>query len=129
LDSVEVYKVFDAFKKPDEEQNNAEQNTAEPIENLEVKPGEESKNEEVKVQSFETKETDMLSMLEALGGEERTLIAEKSQLLTMEETLRQRIKDEIEVKRHRIENLKYEIPELRQRCEALAKALDIPVHK
>jgi hypothetical protein len=68
-------------------------------------------------------------MLEALGGEERTLIAEKSQLLTMEETLRQRIKDEIEVKRHRIENLKYEIPELRQRCEALAKALDIPIQR
>ena len=121
--------MFEVFKKPDEEQNNGEQNTAEPIENVEVKPEGECKNEEVKVKPFETKETDMLSMLEALGGEEQTLIAEKSQLLTMEETLRQRIKDEIEVKRHRIENLKYEIPELRQRCEALAKALDIPVHK
>jgi hypothetical protein len=121
--------MFDAFKKPDEEQNNGEQNTAEPIQNLEAKPEEESKNEEAKTQPFENKETDMLSMLEVLGGEERTLIAEKSQLLTMEETLRQRIKDEIEVKRHRIENLKYEIPELRQRCEALAKALDIPIQK
>ena len=121
--------MFDVFKKPDEEQNNGEQNTAEPIENLEANP-EESKNEEVKTQNpLENKETDMLSMLEALGGEERTLIAEKSQLLNMEETLRQRIRDEIEVKRHRIENLKYEIPELKQRCEALAKALDIPIQK
>jgi predicted RNase H-like nuclease (RuvC/YqgF family) len=126
--------VFDAFKKPNEEQNNGEQNTAEPIENLEANP-EVSKNEEVKTQTpvvqppFESKETDMLSMLEALGGEERTLIAEKSQLLNMEETLRQRIKDEIEIKRHRIENLKYEIPELRQRCEALAKVLDIPIQR
>ena len=126
--------MFDVFKKPGEEQNNGEQNTAEPIENLEAKPEEESKNEvatqkPVAQKPFENKETDMLSMLEALGGEERTLIAEKSQLLNMEETLRQRIRDEIEVKRYRIENLKYEIPELKQRCEALAKALDIPIQK
>jgi predicted RNase H-like nuclease (RuvC/YqgF family) len=121
--------VFDVFKKPGEEQNNGEHNTAEPIENLE-ETCEESKNEEVKAQKpFENTEADMLSMLESLGGEERILIAEKSQLLTMEETLRQRIRDEIEVKRHRIENLKYEIPELKQRCEALAKALDIPIQK
>jgi len=112
--------VFDIFKKPDEEQNNVEQEATEPIENLEETGAQEP---------FESTEADMLSMLEALGGEERTLIAEKSQLLNMEETLRQKIRDEIEVKRHKIENLKYEIPELKQRCEALAKALDIPVQK
>ena len=131
--------MFDVFKKPDEEQNNGEQNTAEPIENLEANP-EEGKNEDAPTQTaaaqepviqqpFEDKEADMLSMLEALGGEERTLIAEKSQLLNMEETLRQRLREEIEIKRHRIENLKYEIPELKQRCEALAKVLEIPVQK
>ena len=106
-----------------------EDNTEVPIENLEVIPEEENSEEGATEKLFENKEADMLSMLEALGGEERTLIAEKSQLLNMEETLKQRIIEEIEIKRHRIENLKYEIPELKQRCEALAKALDIPVQK
>ena len=125
--------MFDVFKKPNEEQNNGEQNASEPIENLEQPYTEEIPSQEASTQRtqepFENKESDKLSLLESLGGEERTLVAEKSQLVTMEENLRQKIIDEIEVKRHRIENLKYEIPELRQRCEALAKALDIPVQK
>ena len=49
--------------------------------------------------------------------------------MDMEETLKQRIKDEIEIKKHKIETLKYEIPELKQRCKALAKILDVPVQK
>jgi predicted RNase H-like nuclease (RuvC/YqgF family) len=98
--------VFEMFKKP-EEHNNGEL-TVEPCENT---------------------EKDYLSKLEALDGEERALLAEKAQLLNMEETLKQRIRDEIEAKKHRIENLKNEIPELKQRCEALAKVLDIPVQK
>ena len=110
--------MFDIFKKLDDEQNNGEQNIAEQCENL------EENREEMKTQEpFEKTEADVL------GGEERLLLAEKSQLMSMEETLKQRISDEIEVKRHRIENLRYEIPELKQRCEALAKALDIPVQK
>jgi len=125
--------MFDKFKKPDEEQNNGEQNATEPIANLEQPCIEEKPRQETSAPStqepFETAESDMLSLLESLGGEERTLVAEKSQLVTMEENLRQKIIDEIEVKRHRIENLKYEIPELKQRCEALAKALDIPIQK
>ncbi|MBN1358074.1 hypothetical protein JW988_04820 [Candidatus Bathyarchaeota archaeon] len=125
--------MFDVFKKPNEGQNNGEQNASEPIENLEQpyteeKPSQEANKQRIQ-EPFENKESDMLSLLESLGGEERTLVAEKSQLVTMEENLRQKIIDEIEVKRHRIENLKYEIPELRQRCEALAKALDIPIQK
>ena len=122
--------MFDIFKKLDEEQNNGEQNTAEPDQNSEENHNEEHQTEEVHAQEpFKNIEADVLSMLEALGGEERMLLAEKSQLLNMEETLKQRIIEEIEIKRHRIENLKYEIPELKQRCEALAKALDIPVQK
>jgi len=117
--------VFDIFKKLEEEQN-----TAEPEQNPEENCKEEKQSAEPTTQEpFEKTEADVLSTLEALGGEERTLIAEKSQLLNMEETLKQRIIEEIEIKRHRIENLKYEIPELKQRCEALAKALDIPVQK
>jgi predicted RNase H-like nuclease (RuvC/YqgF family) len=77
----------------------------------------------------ENREENLLSVLEALGGEEQSLLQEKSQLAAMEEVLRQKIRDEIEAKKHRIEDLKNEIPELKQRCEALAKALDIPVQK
>lgn len=124
--------MFDMFEKPDEEQDNVEQMT-EPSEVSEISEEtvkEETQSVEVKIQEpFESKEADLLATLEALGGEEKTLIAEKSQLLDMEETLRQKMIDEIEVKRRRIENLKYEIPELKQRCEALAKVLDIPVKK
>jgi predicted RNase H-like nuclease (RuvC/YqgF family) len=110
-------------EKPDEEQK-----TAEPCEQQEN--GEEkNQSQETKTQPFGNIDENILSTLKALGGEERTLLAEKSQLVNMEETLKQKILDEIEIKRHRIENLKYEIPELKQRCEALAKALDIPVQK
>ena len=117
--------MFDGFKKPDEEQN-----TAEPCENPEENSEEGNQSEEVTTQELvETIDADVLATLKALGGEEQALLAEKSQLLNMEETLKQRIRDEIEIKRHQIENLKYEIPELKQRCEALAKALEIPVQK
>ena len=75
------------------------------------------------------KDETILSTLEALEGEEQSLLVEKSQLLDMEETLKQKIKDEIEIKKHKIENLKYAIPELKQRCEALAKIITIPVQK
>ena len=121
--------MFDMFKKPDEEHNNGELNTAEPCENIEENY-KENQSEELNTQKpCENTERDYLSTLEALEGEEQALLAEKSQLLNMEEKLRQKIRDEIEVKKHRIENLKNEIPELRQRCEALAKVLGIPVQK
>ena len=66
-------------------------------------------------------------MLEELGGEEQVLLAERAQLVNTEETLRQKVREEINIRRSKIENLKHEIPELKQRCEALAKALDMPV--
>ena len=100
--------MFEMFKKQGEEHSNEELNTAEPCENT---------------------ERTYLSVLEALDGEEKSLLAEKSQLLNIEETLRQKIRYGIEAKKRRIENLKNEIPELKQRCEALAKVLDIPVQK
>jgi len=93
------------------------------------KKPEEHNNGELTVEPCENTEKDYLSKLEALDGEERALLAEKAQLLNMEETLKQKIRDEIEAKKHRIENLKNEIPELKQRCEALAKVLDIPIQK
>jgi predicted RNase H-like nuclease (RuvC/YqgF family) len=122
--------MIEILKNSDEEPNNEEQNTAKPCEKTEEKPKEENKNEENSTQViFESTEENILSKLEALGGEEQKLLAEKTQLLNMEETLKQKIQAEIEIKKHRIENLKYEIPELKQRCEALAKVLNIPVQK
>jgi predicted RNase H-like nuclease (RuvC/YqgF family) len=122
---LRCYKVVEIFKKPDDAQNPAEQ-----CENLEEIPKEENINEETNTQvTVENPDENILSTLETLGEEERDLLAEKSQLQSMEETLKQKLLDEIEVKRHRIENLKYEIPELKQRCEALAKVLNIPVQK
>jgi hypothetical protein len=133
--------VFDIFKKLDEDQNNGELNPEEPCENIEEKItveektteeniAEENAKEELNIQEpYQSEEEKILSMLEALGGEEQALLAEKSQLVNMEETLRHRVREEIEIKRHRIENLKHEIPELKQRCEVLAKALDIPVQR
>ena len=120
--------MFDVFKKQDEEQNNMEQESKETNENLTVEEETQTKKTDIQ-EPFEHAEAELLATLEELGGEERVLIAEKTQLLDMEETLRQKILDEINVKRHSIENLKYEIPELKERCENLAKALDIPVQK
>lgn len=100
--------MFEVFKKPDEEQQNGELTNAEPCEN---------------------REENLLSVLEALGVEERALLEEKTQLVSMEEQLQLKLREEVEAKRHRIENLNSEIPELKQRCEALAKALDIQVQK
>ena len=117
--------MFDMFKKIDDEQNDGEQNSPEQCLTLEENHEETNQNEELKPQEpIEKTETDVLATLKALGAEELLLLAEKLQLVNMEETLKQRITDKIEIKSH-----KYEIPELKQRCEALAKALDIPVQK
>jgi len=122
--------MFDMLKKLDEEQNNGETSTEEQCENLEETIKEENPSEEMNTQEpCPNEEENILSMLETLGGEEKSLIAEKLQLINMEETLKQKIRDEIEIKRHMIENLRHEIPELKQRCEVLAKALEIPVQK
>lgn len=42
----------------------------------------------------------------------------------MEEPLAQEARDEVEVNRHRIMNIRHEIPILKQRCEGRARALD-----
>jgi hypothetical protein len=133
---VRCKKVFGIFKKLDEEQNNGELNTAEPCEIIEETIAveesitEKNPNEELTTQEpYQNKEENILFVLKALGEEERLLLSERSQLVNMEETLTQRAREEVEFKRHRIENLKHEIPELKQRCEFLAKALDMPIQK
>ena len=126
--------MFDIFKKLDEDQNNGKLNSEEPYEKVEEKVTieetitVESQSEAPNTQElYQTEEEKILAMLEELGGEEQALLAERAQLASTEETLRQKVREEINIRRSKIENLKHEIPELKQRCEALAKALDMPV--
>lgn len=122
--------MFALLRKLDEEQNSEVIYSAEQCANLAENIKEESPNQQtINQEPCQNEEENILSILEALEGQEQVLITEKSQLVSMEETLTQRIREEIEIRRHRIENLKHEIPELKQRCEVLAKALDIPVQK
>lgn len=109
--------MLDIFKKnPEEEQKASEQEQVKSI------------DEQKAAQERDAEET-ILSMLQRLSEEEHLLTTEKSQLADMEEKLRVKIIDEIETKKRKIEDLKTEIPELKQKCENLAKALDIPVYK
>ena len=74
-------------------------------------------------------EEELPSELEALEIEEQTLLAEKSDLTNTEEMLRQRIREAIESKKRTIDHLKREIPDLKQKCELLAKALDTLIQR
>ena len=85
------------------------------------------KSKKTQSNNLEIKEENVLSMLKALEEEESSLMQEKSQLVDMEEMLRLKAREEIEAKKRRIDELKNEIPELKQRCEDLAKMLDTQV--
>lgn len=89
------------------------------LKNIAKKPSQNSKRNEETV----------LSILKSLSDEEKDLLTEKNQLLDVEETLKKRIINEIEVKKSRITGLQMEIPELKKRLEFLAKMLEIPVVK
>jgi|YelNatPaOPRAMG01_1025707.scaffolds.fasta_scaffold02441_19 predicted enzyme involved in methoxymalonyl-ACP biosynthesis len=73
--------------------------------------------------------SDPLAILEKLSEEEAMLLNEKTALLDTEEKLWHKVNEAIQTKKQRIEQLKSEIPELKQRCESLAKILEIPVYK
>ena len=90
------------------------------------KDAEEQKNPE---KQSEIREENVLSMLKALEEEESSLMQEKSQLADTEEMLQLKAREEIEAKKRRIDELKSEIPELKHRCEDLAKLLDTQVQE
>jgi len=73
-------------------------------------------------------EENLTTTLETLKQEESLLLNQKQQLESIGEQLRLRTLEEIEKKKQRINALKTEIPELKQKCESLAKALEIPVY-
>jgi hypothetical protein len=70
----------------------------------------------------------LTTTLETLKQEENLLLNQKQQLESIGEQLRLRKLEEIEKKKQGINALKTEIPELKQKCESLAKALEIPVY-
>ena len=93
--------MLNIFKKPDEEPNDGKLTATEQSQNLEETIKEENPSEEMNTQELcQNREENILSLLETLGGEEMSLEAEKLQLINMEETLKQKIRDEIEIKRH-----------------------------
>jgi dynactin complex subunit len=86
---------------------------------------EEPNGEEVTQRKYEE---NLTTLLETLKQEEDSLMSQKEQLVSVEEQLRLRTIEEIEKTKARISGLKAEIPELKQKCEAMAKALEIAVH-
>ena len=74
-------------------------------------------------------EAELVETLKQVRDQVETLTNEKAQMITMEESIRTKILTEIEAKKHSIENLKAEIPKLKERCEFLANILKIPVYK
>jgi vacuolar-type H+-ATPase subunit D/Vma8 len=75
-----------------------------------------------------TADESLPTTLESLKQEETALLDQKTQLLSIEERLRLKTVEEIEKTKQRINGLKVEIPELKQKCESFAKALEIPVY-
>jgi hypothetical protein len=135
--------MIDAFKKSNEERHTLEvqiplepespfQTVQEAQENTQAKPTspEETTVEEVTVVE-EVKEhnvqENLTELLEALKQEESSLVSQKEQLVSIGEQLRLRTLDEIGKTKARISGLKSEIPDLKQKCEVMAKALQIPV--
>ena len=87
------------------------------------------KTEKKVSQDLKRNEENVLLTLKALSDKEKELLAQRDQLLGLEETLKKRIISEIETKKSTVSNLQAEIPELKQRIEDLAKVLKIPVVK
>ncbi len=80
-------------------------------------------------QNLKKNEETVFSILTSLSDKEKNLLAEKNQLLDVEESLKKRIIKEIETKKSNILNLQTEIPKVKKRIEDLAKVLEIPVVK
>ena len=134
---LKVQKMLDIFKKNHEEGQSPDQSQApqepevpvqvqEPQEVVEVNelPTEPKHVEETQTNAGD----DLINVLSTLKQEENSLLNEKQELLNIGEQLRLRTLEEIEKTRQRISSLQTEIPDLKQKCEVMAKALEIPVY-
>jgi hypothetical protein len=97
----------------------------EPHVTAESKPVEEARPAEETPMKIDP---DLTNLLETLKHEENTLLSQKQQLESIGEQLRLKTLDEIEKTKTRISSLKSEIPDLKQKCESMAKVLEIPVY-
>jgi hypothetical protein len=130
--------MLDIFKRKDEEgQTAGEPQTPEepevPVQVQEAvqeaqQPPELSQVPKLPEESQAKTEENLTTELETLKQEESFLLSQKQQLVGIGEQLRLRTLEEIEKTKQRISALKTEIPELKQKCESLAKALEIPVY-
>ena len=73
--------------------------------------------------------TDILLALRELINEEQDLVLKRNNLIEIYNKLICMVKDEIEIKRKRIEGLRNEINELKFLCEEIANILCIPINK
>jgi hypothetical protein len=69
---------------------------------------------------------DPVEFLQELNKKAKNLLNEKAELTRTKEMLRQRIAQQIETKKRRIENYKTEIALLKQKCQVLQAALEAP---
>jgi hypothetical protein len=67
----------------------------------------------------ESTEQDSLAILKKINKEEKDLINEKNELMHNSQILQQKIAEQIEIRKHRIENSKAEITGLEQKCQYL----------
>jgi predicted RNase H-like nuclease (RuvC/YqgF family) len=120
--------MLDIFKRSHEEGQPPEEPQA-PLEpEVPVQIQEAQEDPKVAEEPQAKAEENLTTTLETLKHEENLLLNQKQQLESIGEQLRLRTLEEIEKKKQRINALKTEIPELKQKCESLAKALEIPVY-
>ncbi len=67
------------------------------------------------------------TIIETLNVEEQKMLLEKSELMNTEEMLKGRMRAEIEIKKAKLDYLKHEIADLKERCELLGKTLDAEI--
>lgn len=136
--------MLDIFKRNQEGQPPAEPETPKepevPVQVQEEAHAEEAPQTQEVQPAAETQETppveevqpkvddDLTGLLETLKHEETSLLGQKQQLVSIGEQLRLKTLEEIEKTQQRISSLKTEIPELKQKCEVMAKVLEIPVY-
>ena len=120
--------MLDIFKKNQGEHQPEEQETPEQTQEAPTQEPEQLEANQPLEEPQNTGEESLPTTLETLKQEESTLQDQKTQLLSIEERLRLKTLEEIEKTKQRINGLKAEIPELKQKCESFARALEIPVY-
>ena len=121
MGDARVFAMMSKLKKTNEKEDQLAM-----IEAIEIaQPTQKHENRENTSECIE----DLLATLEKLEKEEKALVIEKQRLMTVEKRLRVQLAGAISEKTKEVGKLKDEIKDLKQKCEGLAKALEIPVNK